>query len=452
MLFSRSVKYLVFGCLMGLIFFFEPSLIFLSFLILTLVLFIQTRPEEEKKDLVKIVAVASVMRLIFFAVAISYLYFSYINIPHNPVTAKIVGHSIQAVRDFEREVTNGKLIARYLKGEFGNVPINDIAFGGHYYLHFGAYFQGWLNYLFGISIFNLASFPVLGLWVIILSYYLAKEVFDKRVAVFTSLIIALLPSFNIWSCTNIRTTFGIFGILLMAYCLTLFFKKNHIRFILPLFVSIFIFSTVKDRFLRPAFMVIALVLFLSLNIRARFKVISLILACAIMLNFPVINVTFKGILEDIISSQLGFISAGGGSTYKIYSDAAFSLPPANEVSLTSLAAILIQGLPKGLFYFLFSPFPTKVSNNLRMFAYPQMIFWYFMFIFAMFGIVKAVLSRNSKVLPVIYVCSFFVVLFSLVLGNEGIAARFRDMVSPFFYMLAGSVLCGWFLPSRKARD
>jgi hypothetical protein len=170
------------------------------------------------------------------------------------------------------------------------------------------------------------------------------------------------------------------------------------------------------------------------------------------INNPTLNGIFKGILEDVIYSQSGFAIEGGGSSYRIYNDTAYNTLIVSKMSLAELAGVILQGLPKGLLYFLFSPFPVNVNNNLRLFAYPQMIFWYFTVTFAIFGFLKAILDRNAKILPAIYIFSFFTVLFSLVLGNEGIAARFRDMVSPFFYMLAGSALCNWFLPPTESQE
>lgn len=449
-----ALKYILLGCAAGTAVFFEPSLLFILSLVLGMVFLIRSADKEDTILLTKVVIAAFIARFIVFIIVMFYVYVI-LNLNYYQLTVwgKVLGHSVQVFRDFGREIINGKLIGRYFSGEFGNVPIQQISSEGRGYLHFGAYFQGTLNFLFGENILNLFSLPVISLSLVILIYRLAKEVFDRRTAVVSSLMVALVPSFNIWACSNIRTTLGIAGLVLMGYCLMLFSKKNNIKFILPLIISIFIFSVVKEKFLRPALLIMCVSLFLSFNIRMRLKMIIMGLAVLALIIGINVNGAFeyliKDILGDMVACQSGFFSDGSISNYKIYNDAVYSVTTVKTLPFWDLAWLMIKGLPKGVLYFLFSPFPWDIKNTLRLFAYPQIIFWYLMFVFASLGIIKAALLKNHRILSSIYIISFFTILFSLVMGNEGITARFRDMLTPFFYMFAGYLLCGWFCPTKK---
>lgn len=449
-------KYLLLGCVLGIIVFFKPAILFLSFIVLSIILFIQTRSEEGRSNLIRIVFIAFICRLIFFFISIAYIYFGELKIFEHAVIGRFVGLSIQAFRDFQREILNGRLIAKYLRGEFGYVAnLNEISFGGHGRLHFGAFFLGALNFLFGDSILNLCSFPIISLWVVILTYYLAKEIFDRHVAAFSSLIIAVLPSFNMWSSSNVRMTIGICGSLIMVYSMTLFYKKNKIRFILPLFISIFIFSIVKEKLMRPTLLIVPFVLFMGLNFRLRLKIIFLGLAGVIMFiglkAFDVFQYRLTNLLTDMVLAQRGF-STENIRHYKIYDDFVYHTSFTGFSSLTSVISVLFRALPKGIFYFLFAPFPWDVDRILQLYSYPQMIFWYFMFGFSLFGVGKAVLEKKSSALPMVYVTAFFIIIFALVLGNVGIAARYRDLVSPFFYIFACSALCRLFVFSKEVEN
>lgn len=450
-------KYLLLGCALGTIVFIEPAILFPGFIALNIVLFIQTRPEEDRSNLTKIVFTAFIFRLVFFFITIAYLYFSTLNIFEHPILGRIIGLSVQLFRDFYREIFNGSLLAKYFRGEFGYVAhLNEISFQGYGRLHFGAFFQGALNYLFGESIFNLFSFPVISLWIVILTYYLAKEIFDKYVAVSSSLVIAILPSFNLWACSNIRMTIGILGMLAMVYCLTLFYKNNKVGILIPLFVSAFIFTVAKEKIMKPTLLIIPLTLLLGLNLKLRRKIIFLLglIAMAILIDIAtkgIFRYKIKNLFVDLISTQTGF-AGESPRHYKIYDEFIYHADLTKIPSLTSFIRIILKALPKGIFYFLFAPFPWDVDRILQLYSYPQMIFWYFMFGFSLFGVGKAVLEKKSSALPMVYVTAFFIIIFALVLGNVGIAARYRDLVSPFFYIFACSALCRLFVFSKEVEN
>lgn len=444
------VSLLVAGVLLGILIFIGTSII-LSFLILAgLYLFIITRQYEDKITLLKTVVVAMVLRMLFLGLAISIVYsMNFPSIRNYPLLTKIVGHTTQLFRDFDREIQNGEQIMRYLKGEFGNVPVKTISVQEHGFLHVGAWTQGILNFIFGKSIFNLLIFPLWDLWSLTILYYLAKSVFDRKVADFTVSLYAIMPSVIFVACSNIRFSMGMFFFILMAFSLVGFSKNNKLKYLFLTLTSMYLFTVFKEKTASPVFLIIPLILFLALNIKLRLKIISLTalfcLTVSLVYKSPTLQNKFSHPIKDMIAAQAGFISEArvnpASSAYKIYDEFVYAENPDNIPTLT-LVKMLPRALIRGMKYFIFSPFPWEIKNVARLYAYPYFLFWYIIVGFAFLGVAKSLFSGHKEIAPLLLLYGYFIVILSLALGNQGIAARFRVLVEPFFYLFAGSVLFG----------
>ena len=453
-LLKRKLILLTAGLILGILVYVGPS-ITLSILVLwSIFSFLAKRPQKEKNTLKKIVIIALILRLIFFAISIFVIYSSNVNISKYPVISKLVGHTVQVVRDFDREIKNGIRIGHYLRGEFGSVPIKEISKHGVGFLHSGAWTQGVLNYIFGFSMFNLLLFPLIDLWSVILVYYLGKKIFDERVASFASFIYAIMPATIVLSCTNLRFSLGILSLLLIALALVNFSKANNFKSLLMLAIGTIMFLIMREKAGAPIFVILPLILFIALNIKVKFKVISLIFAAIFVIilfyKTTFIEDKFKELVANILASQTGFVVEGAGREYKIYDERAYSAD-LKQIPFTLLLKFFPEGLVKGVFYFILVPFPWDIDNTARLYMYPQIIFWYFIIPFALLGVIRSLSLKIKAAYPVILLCIYFIILLSLTMGNEGIATRFRELVAPFFYIFAGSILCKLFLPRKELK-
>lgn len=452
---KNGLSLLTAGIVLGVLIYLGPSII-LSFLVLCAIFsFIASRPQSEKRPLKKIVSLALVLRLLSFSISIFIVYTANnIDLIENPVISKVIGHTIQLIRDFDREIKNGLQVARYLRGEFGNVPAKEISHHGFGFLHAGAWTQGILNYIFGESIFNLLLFPLMDLWSLVIIFYLAKALFDERVAIFSSTIYAIMPSVIIIACTNLRFSLGVFSFLLIALFLARFAKDNGFRFLFMIAIGIILFSTFKEKGAMPLLMIIPLILFLSLNVKFRVKFIFLVmfaLFSAVLINKnEFINRKSIEVLQNIISKQTGFVSTAQGNTYKIYDEIVYT-NDIKGIPVSTLFKMIPKGLIKGFVYFMFAPFLWQVDNIARFYAYFQILFWYFMFPFAIWGMVRGLVFGPKETQPIILLCGYFIILLSLTMGNEGIAMRYRELITPFFYIFAGSVLCKFLVPVPETK-
>lgn len=449
----RKTPLLIIGLISGILLYLGYSIILSFLLLVSIYYFINSRTEKEKNILLKLVLLALILRLIFFGVTIFLAYAStkteFIKLPF---LTQLIGHAGQVVRDFTREITNGKQLSRYFRGEFGNIHPRTISHHGLGYLHIGAWTQGVLNFAFGESIFNLLIFPLIDLWAVIIVYYLAKIIFDERAAVFSSYIYAIIPSIIVISCSNIRFSMGIFSFLLIALSLVKFSKTNSLKYLIPLIIGAVLFRIFKDRSAKPVLLFLPFILFFSLNIKLRMKFVIITLSAIAFLfllgKAPLLKYKITATLQDMVHSQVAFVSIGEGSTYKIYDEFIYDIKNVQAFSLLEVVKTLSKGLVRGLIYFIFAPFPWKTSNTLRLYAYPYILFWYFIIPFTLLGMIRSLFLKIKGALSILLLCSSFTIVLSLVLGNEGIAARYRELLSPIYYIFACSILTRLVSPSK----
>jgi hypothetical protein len=86
---------------------------------------------------------------------------------------------------------------------------------------------------------------------------------------------------------------------------------------------------------------------------------------------------------------------------------------------------------KGLFYFLFSPFPWGIKSFGQFLTYPQILLWYALFPFVLYGAWVLLKTKFRRILPVIVFVISTTILLALTSGNVGQALRHRDWISPF---------------------
>jgi hypothetical protein len=452
----NKLSLVILGLIFGILIYLGPSIILSILVLWSIFSFISSRPQSEKIALKRIVGLALILRVLFFSICIFIVYVTNnIDLIENPVISKVVGHTVQLIRDFDREIKNGIQIARYLRGEFGDVPVGEVSHHGFGFLHIGAWIQGLLNFAFGASVFNLLLFPLIDLWAVIIVYYVGKLQFDKPVAAFASFIYAIMPSIIIISCTNIRFSLSILSFLLIGLSLLKFSRTNNLKFLFMLMVSIILFMIFREKGAKPLLMITPFILIMALNLKFRVKSAALITVAFLFIislnKSSLLKQKFDNAIQDIISKQIGFVNTAQGNIYKIYDDLVYRYD-IKGIPTSTLIKMLPRGLLKGFIYFMFAPFLWEVTNVSRFYAYPQILFWYFMVPFAILGIMWGLIVRTKETLPIILLSSYFIVLLSLTMGNEGIAMRFRELIAPFFYIFAGSILCRFIAPAPKGES
>lgn len=451
---GKKILLFVLAIILAVLIYLGPSVILSLLIGGALYLFIKSRPSEERDRLVKIVSTGFILRFIVFILCMYIIYYTHLDMAVERPN-KFISHTVQIIRDSSREIKNGIAIASYLKGKFGDIyNMRSISHHGFGYLHAGAWTQGIMNFIFGESVFNLFLFIVIDLWAIVLVFYIAKTLFnDDNTASLSSFMYAVMPSGIVVASTNIRFSIAVFFTLLMAFALVKFSKNNRLRHILLLVIATLVFSIYRGtKAAKPMFLILPVILFFVLNIRLRIKVIMLTLFFMMLIGayfrISFVQHEIDNMLQNILSFQKGFVTEAAGnplySTYKIYDEIVYNID-VKFIPTGTIVKALPKAFLKGAIHFLFAPFPWKIFNVARLYFYPQMVLWYFIFFFGIWGIIRSLILAIKGALPLILLCIYFIVSLSLVIGNEGIAIRFRDFIAPFFYIFASSVLCNIFI-------
>ena len=89
---------------------------------------------------------------------------------------------------------------------------------------------------------------------------------------------------------------------------------------------------------------------------------------------------------------------------------------------------------KGLIYAVFSPFIWSINSYSQLMVYPQVIFWWGIIPFIIYGIIWSIrFKRNETALMIFFIGSVYSVL-SITEGNIGSVFRHRDWVTPLCFI------------------
>jgi len=94
-------------------------------------------------------------------------------------------------------------------------------------------------------------------------------------------------------------------------------------------------------------------------------------------------------------------------------------------------------LPIGVAYFLFAPFPWKIAGSRQLYALPEILVWYCLFVFFIKGIKYVFKNKFEDFAPSITSIFLITVTYSLVEGNLGTAYRHRAQIMGFYLLFTG---------------
>ena len=286
----KNISLILIGIFIGALSFFYPIFLLYFFLLGILLFFLLKVDSKDRSKLIKIVCIGLFLRICCSMISIFFVSIS--NVENPAFYIQVIFPKFGALfRDLFRDIENGINLFNYFQGAYGDISLKYIGTivaseGVPNYLNMSSYLLGLLNYFFGVSFLNLLCWPLIGIWVVVLTYCVAKEAFDHKVALMSSLIIALTPSLIGWAAINIRTSVGIMTFFIAILFVLKFSKKNRIIFMFPVVLSFFLIFFFKSKIFMPYFFIMMLILFLSLHLRIFFKINLLILFCFVVVAFP----------------------------------------------------------------------------------------------------------------------------------------------------------------------
>jgi 4-amino-4-deoxy-L-arabinose transferase-like glycosyltransferase len=285
-----------------------------------------------------------------------------------------------------------------------------------------------------------------GVWTVILTFTLGREILGKEVGKTAALLTAFFPSLVLWSVLNIRDSLA--G---MAVVLTVLYGVRTFRMPRPENLLILGFGVVLLTALRDymGFLCLAgLALGAVAAVRPGRLFSTLAGGTVLVLFLSLIADRLDLFPTEVLEDPLGAATRMRGGLQQ----GATSAFGTTEGTETMGGAI--RYLPLGFSFLLFAPFPWALETALQTAAAPETFLWYPIFLVAMNGMRHAILRGSHLSVIPISVLLIVTTSYALVEGNFGTAYRHRAQIMPLFFLFAGVgwvMLKPWFEKRRKSR-
>ncbi|MFA6142132.1 MAG: glycosyltransferase family 39 protein [Candidatus Omnitrophota bacterium] len=267
-------------------------------------------------------------------------------------------------------------------------------------------------------------------------YFTAKNIFSPKIAKIPFLLASFYPSIVYWSICNLRDPLVIFLITFCAYLIS--GLKNSRSKILRLCLIAFSIYLLKDLqkicfYAAIGAIVCSVIYRLLASLKKKEWIIlsSIILAAFIIVLYnqfwPVI---LKQIRLIIVNNSALYLSDSAG--YRIYDCKFLHAIRAGTLDIAGF----IKAYFTGLAYFLFSPFPWRITRMSQLIACQQTMLWISLLLFSILGFregFKLSFNRTMYILTFVFIGISF---FSIAEANIGAAFRHRDYFAPLVFIFA----------------
>ena len=307
------------------------------------------------------------------------------------------------------------------------------------------YLVGAIYFIFGENFPAAQSFcAVLGAATAPLAYSCSEKIFsNKRVSRLSAIAVAVFPSFIIWS-----------GQLM---------KDGLIIFLLVL--SIVMVHSLQERFSYLAVGVLVLALGGIITLRFYiFYMVAVAVAGSFIIGISGSNASiFRRaaalVLMGVALTYLGVIRTATtdferfadferlqSSRSDLARSAESGFGEDIDVSTTSGA---LSAIPIGFIFLMLAPFPWTMTSVRQAITLPEVLLWWGLIPFGIWGIWYAVKHRLRAALPILLFSGMLTLVYSIFQGNVGTAYRQRTQIQVFLFMF---IAVGWVLWKERKED
>lgn len=344
--------------------------------------------------------------------------------------------------DAADNISRGHMMGNYLNGRIKHLPeLFGIRFDV-YNCHILTYLNVIFFALFEDDIFSLKYLNILCVllvgWLI---YDLTAKIYNSKAGKLAMGIVLFWPTIFLWSITDLKDTHFILAIMGMLWSIdkAISRKKFKSSFLFLILATIFFIYFIGLRFhfrfiALFYFAILAIYFILRWNTKRRLHkgirllFLLLVIFCALFLLKEKLYQFTIGLYEASIASNRGFLSSGG-INYDLFSNS-------GDVNIYSVK-FFIKFLFRSWFHFMLEPLPWNIASFKMVSIYPFMLFWYFMLLFSVIGIIKICrIGQADRVFSLFMFLVIFITANSMSIANIGTAFRLRDNIVPIVAVLA----------------
>jgi hypothetical protein len=312
---------------------------------------------------------------------------------------------------------------------------------------------GWgMNYLtaaiyglLGPNIFVAQSFcAVIGAATAPLVYFCSLRIFNNdRVAKVSAFAISFFPSFVIWSSQLLKDGLIIFLLVLAVLMVLNLHEKFDLSAVILLVGSLF--GVLSLRFY--IFYMLAAAVAGTFVIGVSKSSNSLIRRTLALIVLG-LSLTYLGVLRtaSVSYEKYSNLEQLQSSRSDLAQSAESGFGSDVDVSTTEGA---IQQMPVGFAYLMFAPFPWQMSNFRQLVTLPEVLIWWALIPWMIFGIGYTVRHKLRVAMPILIFSLMLTLAYSVFQGNVGTAYRQRTQIQVFLFMF---IAVGWELRREKKED
>ena len=248
-------------------------------------------------------------------------------------------------------------------------------------------------------------------WTVLVAYVLARACFGRLAAKGTAVLVALFPSMILWSVLNIRDAIATLGVTILVYMAVRLHGRPRLSDVAFLAIGLIALSAIRD------YMGVLVLGGLGLGMAASFRPdrvgstlgIGIVLMLVLVFSLQQGGILGTESLENPLESASRFRSG-------LQADAGSAFGEGFEIDTPGQA---LKYLPVGLTFFLFAPFPWAVTSTLQLFTLPEVLLWYSIVPFIVFGFKRSGTRQTRPALLALGVLLVTVTTYALVEGNFG---------------------------------
>lgn len=306
------------------------------------------------------------------------------------------------------------------------------------------YLVGAIYYICGQSILTAQSFcAVIGATTAPMVYFCAERIYHNRqVAKISAILIALFPSFIIWSSQLLKDGLIVFLLVAaMTMVLQLQRKFNYLAIIALMFSLFGILSLRFYIFYMVAFAVAgSFVIGLNPSIKSVIRNTLVIVFLGIGLTYLGVIRTAETDFDQYLTLERVQISRADLASYNS------GFGEDIDVSTTQGA---ISALPIGFSYLMFAPFPWEVTNFRQAITLPEVFLWWAMIPLLISGLWYTIKNRLRSATPILIFSLMLTIAYSIFQGNVGTAYRQRTQIQVFLFIF---IAVGWTMLKEKREN
>ena len=300
------------------------------------------------------------------------------------------------------------------------------------------YINGIFLYLFGDPTFGTVTLNLFaGVWTAMLAFLLGAETLGERVGKIAGVLVAVFPSLVLWSVLNVRDALTTLLVTLGVYLGVRVYQRFRPAALVLLLLALLALTGFRDYM--GFLLLVGLLVGYAAALR-RGRIGTSLVVGGVLGFFLVFAAERLGLFDRILvdnpletASQLrqglmgDFRGGLAGSAFGVEHD-------------TSTLSGALRFLPLGLAYLLFAPFPWQIASVLQLTTLPEVLLWYALVPFTLWGMRHVFHERGRVAILVAAVLLAVMLSYALVEGNFGTAYRHRSQVMPLLFVFTAAGL------------